>query len=59
MTLVEGLLQYSQGGLLNQIHKQGTVELEEHREGGTYLRAYVPPVLAARLRPLITISLSD
>ncbi len=59
MTLVEGLLRYSQGGLLNQIHKRGTVELEEHREGGTYLRAYVPPVLAARLRPFITISLSD
>jgi len=59
MTLVEGLLRYSEGSLLDQIHRQGTIELEEHRHDGTYLRAYVPPVLAVRLRPFITITLSD
>lgn len=55
MTLVEGLLRYSEGSLLDQIHKQGTIELEEHRHDGTYVRAYVPPALAVRLRAFMTI----
>jgi len=59
MTLVEGLLQYREGNLLDQIHRQGTIELEEHRHDGTYIRAYVPPVLAARLKSFITISVPD
>jgi GTP-binding protein HflX len=59
MILVEGLLHYSEGSLVDQIHRQGTVELEEHRHDGTYLRAYVPHVLAVRLRPFITIAVSD
>ncbi len=59
MTLVEGLLRYREGSLLDQIHRQGTVELEEHRHDGTYIRAYVPPVLAARLKPFINISVPD
>jgi GTP-binding protein HflX len=59
MTLVEGLLRYSEGSLLDQIHRQGTVELEEHRHDGTYLRAYVPQFLAARIKPFIIISVPD
>lgn len=59
MTLVEGLLRYSEGSLLDQIHRQGTIELEEHRHNGTYLRAYVPEFLAARLKAVITVDAAD
>jgi len=59
MILVEGLLRYSDGNLLDQIHRQGTIELEEYRQEGTYIQAYVPPGLAARLKPFITIEFPD
>jgi len=49
MKPVEILLPYTAGNLLNEIHNKGSVEVEEHKAEGTYLRAYLPASLANRL----------
>lgn len=39
---LECLLPYSAGDLLAEVHKTGTVELEEYEESGTRITAFVP-----------------
>lgn len=38
---VEKIIPYTDAGLLNRIHKSGTLLEEEYREDGIYIRAYV------------------
>ncbi len=38
---VEKLIPYADAGLINRIHKSGTLLEEEYREDGIYIRAYV------------------
>lgn len=38
---VEKLIPYTDAGLINRIHKSGTLLEEEYREDGIYIRAYV------------------
>jgi GTP-binding protein HflX len=47
---VEALVPYSAGDVLAEIHRDGTIALEEYQEGGTYVRAHVPRSLFNRLR---------
>ncbi len=49
MDLIEVVIPYNKAQLLGAVHRRGTVEAEEHGERGTYLRAYVPALLASRL----------
>ncbi len=41
-----------QGDLLNEVHRQGTVQSEEFAEAGTLVSASVPVALANKLEPL-------
>jgi GTP-binding protein HflX len=49
MKLVELLLPYTEGRLLGEIYRQGSVEREEHRGTGTFLRVHLPALLAGQL----------
>ena len=42
---IETLIPYNDAGLINRIHKTGTLLEEEYREDGIYIRAYVDPSL--------------
>ena len=50
MQLVELLLPYSESRLLGEIYRAGSVEKEEHRGTGTFLRVHLPALLAGKLR---------
>jgi len=47
--LLEGMLSYEQGGQLPLIRKYGELLLEEYREHGIYIRAFVPVELYQNL----------
>ncbi len=49
MKLVELLLPYSESRLLGEIYRAGSVEKEEHRNTGTFLKVRLPALLAGRL----------
>ena len=38
---IEKVIPYTDAGLLNRIHKSGTIIEEEYREDGIYIRAYI------------------
>lgn len=46
---VAALIPFSEGGLLNLIHKNCEILLEEYEAGGTKIVAYVPPDIEKRL----------
>jgi GTP-binding protein HflX len=50
MESIRQLISYRDGGLLRDIRVQGVLDLEEHRDDGTWVEAHVPPALAARIR---------
>lgn len=54
MVLVKVLIPYSQGDLVDEVHRSGVVKCAEYTEHGTEVEAHVPPGLAARLAPLRT-----
>jgi len=39
---ITALIPYEQGKLLHLMHKQGVIEREEHKEGGTFVKGKVP-----------------
>jgi len=49
--LVQAIVPYRAAALLAQVHREGNVLEEEHREEGTYIRAEVPQKLADELHP--------
>jgi GTP-binding protein HflX len=49
MQAVEVILPYSEGGLLNRIRRIGSIETQEHRSEGTYIRAHLPADMTKRL----------
>jgi len=49
--LIEAVLPYRESGLLAQVHRDGRIFEEEHRETGTYIRAEVPHRLVEEVRP--------
>ncbi|ORV50879.1 ATP-binding protein [Mycolicibacter engbaekii] len=49
-TAVDVVIPYGRGDLVARVHEQGRVQLAEHGEGGTRIRARVPLALAASLR---------
>jgi len=51
--LVEVLLPYDRGDLLDRIHHQGRVESVDHTENGTRVRAHVDAALQGTLAPYI------
>ena len=51
--LVECLIPYDRGDLLDRIHHQGRVESIDHTENGTRVRAYVDPALQGALAPYL------
>jgi GTP-binding protein HflX len=52
MVAVHVLIPYSQGDLVDEIHRTGVVEATEFGAAGTEVRAWVPLALAQRLQPL-------
>lgn len=48
--VVDVVVPYARGDLVNRVHTEGEIELEEHTPQGTALRARVEPALAAVLR---------
>jgi GTP-binding protein HflX len=50
METIRHLISYRDGGLLRDIRTQGVLDIEEHRDEGTWVEAHVPPALAARVR---------
>eukprot|EP00850_Spirogloea_muscicola_P013297 SM000089S23853 [mRNA] locus=s89:564806:569291:+ [translate_table: standard] len=56
---IEAVVPYSQGDMLNVIHRLGTVEIEEYLPEGTLVQAHVPLSLARRLLPLRTSAPAD
>lgn len=48
---VECVVPYAEGQLLAEVHRDGTIDVEEFREDGTYLVAHVPRSLGNRLAP--------
>ncbi|MFL0181156.1 MULTISPECIES: GTPase HflX [unclassified Mycobacterium] len=49
-TAVDVVIPYGRGDLVARVHEHGRVQLAEHGEGGTRIRARVPAALAASLR---------
>ncbi|MGB3523016.1 MAG: GTPase HflX [Mycobacterium sp.] len=49
-TAVDVVIPYGRGDLVAKVHEHGRVQLAEHGEGGTRIRARVPAALAASLR---------
>jgi len=49
--LVEVVIPYDRGDLVDRLHRQGRVETVEHTERGTHLVARVDPVLRGALAP--------
>lgn len=52
MVAVHCLIPYSQGELVDEIHRTGVVSSAEFGATGTEVRAHVPLALAQRLQPL-------
>jgi GTPase len=50
---MEVLLPFTQGRLVARVHDLGEVEIEEHTEHGTRLRARVPRRVAAELAEFV------
>lgn len=50
--LVEAIIPYSRGDLINRIHTSGELLEEEHRENGTYIRARLDGALASQIAAL-------
>lgn len=48
------LVPYSRSDLVEEIHRKGVVHSIGYTETGTELVAHVPPILAARLTPLLS-----
>jgi GTP-binding protein HflX len=53
---VEVLVPYAAGDVLAEIHRDGTIALEEFREVGTYVRAHVPRSLFNKLSKYVVSS---
>lgn len=51
--LVEQTLPYGEGGVLEQIRRQGELLEEEYRPEGIYVRAYVTPELYGKLQGIV------
>lgn len=51
--LVEQTLPYGEGGVLEQIRRQGELLEEEYRPEGIYIRAYVTPELYGKLQGIV------
>lgn len=51
--LVEAVIPYSRGDLINRIHTSGELLEEEHREHGTYIRARLDGALASQVAALL------
>ena len=51
---VDVTIPYGRGDLVARLHEQGRVDVTEHTDGGTRVKAGVPPALAAVLRPFVT-----
>lgn len=49
--LVTVELPYREAAIMAQVHREGRIHEEEHRENGTYLKAEVPQKLLDELRP--------
>ena len=52
-TLVEVVVPYNLGALVNRVHQEGEILLEEHLSEGTRLQARVGPQLAAELNDFL------
>lgn len=52
MVPIEAVIPYSQGDLVDEVHRSGVVDSTEYEADGTLIKAHVPPGLAGRLRPL-------
>ena len=52
-TLVEVVVPYNLGALVNRVHQEGEILLEEHLDAGTRLQARVGPQLAAELNDFL------
>ncbi len=50
--LVEATIPYSRGDLVNRVHQSGELLVEEHHEGGTYIRARLDDALASEIAAL-------
>ncbi|MGX8704858.1 MAG: hypothetical protein ACSW8H_10500, partial [bacterium] len=48
--LVEGLLPYTDAGLLARIREEGTLLLEDYQPEGIRIRAQIPPSIAAKIK---------
>jgi len=51
MITIEGVIPFSEGDLVNQVHKRGSCEQVEYLDSGTYMKSKVPSDLAIRLLP--------
>jgi hypothetical protein len=52
MGAAEICMRMAQGDLLNELHRQGTIQSEVFAEIGTFVAASVPIALANKLEPL-------
>ncbi len=52
-TLVELLLPYSEGGLLNTLTKEASILEQEYRDQGTYVKVEVNPLQLSKLQPYL------
>lgn len=53
MVELDVVLPYASGDLLNLWHKQGVVEAESYRSGGTHVRGKLPPWLASQIEEAV------
>ena len=51
--LLEQTVPYGEGGVLEQIRRQGELLEEEYRPEGIYIRAYVTPELYGKLQGIV------
>lgn len=52
MVLVEVIVPYDRGDVMNDLYTHGTVDYEQYLAEGTYLSVWVPQPLAQKLAPL-------
>jgi GTP-binding protein HflX len=53
-TTVDVTIPYDRGDLIARMHSDGRVDVTEHTESGTRIKARVPAALAASLRDFVT-----